>query len=240
MAGVSPNGVRISDLKSRMLDLAQTSVYQIRMVPPPGVISLLSSRGLDFFVDSPDLELLCRQVNLPESSLQTVTIRNNYAGVTEKMVNRRDFSGVLSCNFYVDRDYKIIDIFDTWQDFITNQIDPNEYKNTAANYRMTYPDSYRGQLYITKFEKDAYGRALQYTLIGAYPSRIQSIDLNYNQSQIMELRIDWTFIRYVREKIRYRPEDPSIFDNGVLDFAKLNRGLSTDGNTRPGTVRSVS
>ena len=240
MAGASPNGVRISDLKSRMLDLAQTSVYQIRIVPPPGVVGYLQTQGINYFQDSPNLELLCRAVTLPGSNLETISVNNNYAGVTERMVNRRDFGGTVNCKFYVDRNYLIMDVFEGWHNFITNQLDQNEYKSTAANYRMNFPDSYRGQLYITKFEKDIYGSALQYTMVGAYPLNILSQTLSYDQSGVLELSIDWTYIRYVREKIRYRPEDPSIFDNGVIDFARLNRGIGSDGNTRPGTVRSVS
>ena len=56
MAGALPNGIRTSDLKSRVLNLAQSSVYQIRLVPPPGVIGFLQSRGIDFYVDAPNIE----------------------------------------------------------------------------------------------------------------------------------------------------------------------------------------
>ena len=237
MAGSLPNGIRTSDLKSRILNLAQTSVYQIKLVPPPGVVSYLSTLGFDFYLSAPNIELLCKDLDLPQSKLQTFDIYDNYAGVSEKMVQRRDHGTTFRTSFYVDRNYRVIDVFDGWIDYTTNQTDANLYKSEFATYRMQYPSQYRGQIYVTKFEKDAYGTAEQYTLIGAYPLSINAIPLGYNQSQIMELQVTFSFIRYVREKIRWRPESDDFFNNGVGDFARFNsRGFGTDGNTRPGTA----
>ena len=236
MAGALPNGIRTSDLKSRVLHLAQSSVYQVKIVPPPGVIDLLRSRGLDYTIDSPNIELLCKDVDLPGSNLQTFEVYDDFAGVTEKMVQRRDHGDSIRMSFYVDVNYKVIDVFEGWMDYITNQIDPNVYKSKAATYRMRYPEQYRGQLFITKFEKDAYGTADTYSFVAAFPSAIKSTPLSYSQSQIMELQVVFTYMRYVREKGQWKPKDNILFDNGAVDFARLNRiGLDSDGNTRPGT-----
>jgi len=237
MAGALPNGIRTSDLKSRVLNLAQTSVYQIKLVPPPSVVGYLNTKGVNFYSNITDIELLCKDLDLPQSKLQTFDIYDNYAGVSEKMVQRRDHGATFRTSFYVDRNYRVIDVFDGWIDYITNQTDTNQYKSEVATYRMQYPQQYRGQIFVTKFEKDAYGTAEQYTLIGAYPLSINAIPLSYNQSQIMELQVTFSFIRYVREKIRWKPESDSFFDNGIGDFARFNsRGFSADGNTRPGTA----
>jgi len=237
MAGALPNGIRTSDLKSRILNLAQTSVYQIKLVPPPSVVGYLNTKGVNFYSNITDIELLCKDLDLPQSKLQTFDIYDNYAGVSEKMVQRRDHGATFRTSFYVDRNYRVIDVFDGWIDYITNQTDTNQYKSEVATYRMQYPQQYRGQIFVTKFEKDAYGTAEQYTLIGAYPLSINAIPLGYNQSQIMELQVTFSFIRYVREKIKWKPESDSIFNNGVGDFARFNsRGSGTDGNTRPGTA----
>ncbi len=236
MAGALPNGIRTSDLKSRVLNLAQSSVYQIRLVPPPGVIGFLQSRGIDFYVDAPNIELLCREVTLPTSSLQTFEVYDNYAGVTENMVQRRDFGKSLRATFYVDRDYKVLDIFDGWQDYISNQLSVRDYSSPYASYRMQYPSQYRGTMFITKFEKDAYGVATQYTMVGAYPLDLNVDQLSYDRSNILKIQVSMTYLRYVRENIRWKPENDSIFDNGVIDFARLNRGIDSDGNSRPGTA----
>jgi hypothetical protein len=42
MAGPSPNTLSISKIKSNLLNLAQTSVYQVKLSPAPGWVLLLS------------------------------------------------------------------------------------------------------------------------------------------------------------------------------------------------------
>ena len=241
MAGALPNGIRTSDLKSRMLHLAQTSVFQVKINPPPAVVGYLNERGVDFSQESPRLELLCRQVDLPGSYFNTFDVKNNYSGVTETMIDRRIHGPEIQMQFYVDRDYRVMDIFDGWQDWMSNQTNPAAYKNEFVPYRMNYPSGnsgYRGQVFITKFEKDAYGTADGYTLIGAYPSNIVAAQVSYDQSQIMQYTVVFRFMRYVKEKIRWKPENDSFFNGGSLTpefFANFNRSAAFGGNnTRPG------
>jgi hypothetical protein len=250
MAGALPNGIRTSDLKSRIMHLAQTSVYQIKMSPTPEVIALMNTRGFNFNLDSPNIELLCNSVSLPGTSLQTAEVTNNYAGVTEKMANRRSFDTTMTMTFYVDRNYKVIDFFESWMDWISNQTDTSAYKNVTASYRMNYPATYRGQVFISKFEKDGYGTANSYTLVGAYPISINSTPLSYSASQIMEYTVNFTFLRYTREKLRWRQSSNSLLNNAsrvtseVLAAFNSNTNLTgflrddvgDEGNTIPGTA----
>lgn len=246
MAGALPNGIRTSDLKSRIMHLAQTSVYQIKMSPPPEVIGLMNTRGFNFNLDSPNIELLCNSVSLPGTSFQTAEVTNNYAGVTEKMVTRRSFDTTMTMTFYVDRNYKVIDFFESWMDWISNQIDNGAYKTEYASYRMNYPVTYRGQVFISKFEKDGYGAANSYTLVGAYPISINSTPLSYSASQIMEYTVNFTFLRYTRDKFKWRQSSNSLLNNAsrvtseVLaafnSTPNLTRALGDDGSTTPGTA----
>ena len=48
MAGPSPNTLSISKIKSNLLNLAQTSVYQVKLSPPADVQSFLSQEGRNF------------------------------------------------------------------------------------------------------------------------------------------------------------------------------------------------
>ena len=246
MAGALPNGIRTSDLKSRIMHLAQTSVYQIKMSPPPEVIGLMNTRGFNFNLDSPNIELLCNSVSLPGTSFQTAEVTNNYAGVTEKMVKRRSFDTTMTMTFYVDRNYKVIDFFESWMDWISNQTDNSAYKTEYASYRMNYPVTYRGQVFISKFEKDGYGTANSYTLVGAYPISINSTPLSYSASQIMEYTVNFTFLRYTRDKFKWRQSSNSLLNNAsrvtseVLaafnSTPNLTRALGDDGSTTPGTA----
>ena len=121
MAGALPNGIRTSELKSRVLNLAQSSVYQIKLNPPAEVKGLLNTRGFNFNLDTSNIELLCDSVALPGNSFQTTDVLNNYAGVTEKIVDRRDFGGGVQMSFYVDRNYKVLDFFEGWIDWMSNK-----------------------------------------------------------------------------------------------------------------------
>ena len=47
MAGPLPNKVNTTVIKSRILNLAQTSVFQVKLQPPPDVVSFLSDTDAD-------------------------------------------------------------------------------------------------------------------------------------------------------------------------------------------------
>ena len=216
MAGATPNRIKTSDLKSRVLNLSQTSVFQVKLSPPPDVVSLLDSRGVQFAQNAPDIELLCHQVNLPGSNFQTAQVTSNYAGVTETFADRRDYDTTFDMTFYVDREYKVVDIFDGWMDYISNQLDPNAFASPYASYRMNYPNNYRGQIFVTKFEKDIYGKSMEYTIVGAFPSQITPSQLSYAGSQIMSYNVSFRFLRYVRRTSR------TAFSQFVGDFSLAN------------------
>jgi len=251
MAGVLPNGIRTSDLKSRFLHLAQTSVFQVKLNPPAEVKGLLNSRGFNFNQEARDVELLCDSVSLPGTNFQTVNVQNNYAGVTELIVDRRDFGQEMSMTFYVDRNYKVIDFFEGWIDWMSNQITNDAYRSQFAAYRMNYPVTYRGQVFITKFEKEAYGRASGYTLVGAYPIAISQTPLSYGQSNILKYTVQFNFMRYTRDEFNWKSTS-NKFLNGLSNTTRLtseilasfntnpnlNQALRSDeeGNTRPGTL----
>ena len=250
MAGALPNGIRTSELKSRVLNLAQSSVYQIKLNPPVEVKGLLNARGFNFNLDTSNIELLCDSVALPGNSFQTTDVLNNYAGVTEKIVDRRDFGGGVQMSFYVDRNYKVLDFFEGWIDWMSNQLSNDGYKSQFAAYRMNYPVTYRGEVFITKFEKEAYGTSTGYTLVGAYPIAINNTPLSYGQSQIMKYNVTFEYLRYTRDQFKWKHRSNSLINNASRVTAEilsafnsnphLNQALRDDvtdeGNTRPGVV----
>ena len=216
MANVTPRPYRTSDLKTRISNLAQTSIYQIKLQPPAGVFNFLRENGreFDYGRQGEDLELLCKGAVLPGSASATHDVTNDYAGVSEKMVYRRMYDGTMDLNFMVDHDYNVIEFFEGWIDYITgvgkNQ-SRNMYKSRYANYRMTYPNDYRSEIYLTKFEKDVpYANSksaafvepkqLQYTFVGAFPESVAAASVSYDGSSILELNVSMRYMRYVRER----------------------------------------
>ena len=221
MANIRPRPYKTSELKSRITNLAQTSVYQIRIQPPAGLSTLLKEvgRDLDYVRASEDIELLCDSAVLPGSSFATHEPTNDYAGVTERMAYRRMYDGTLDLSFMVDRSYNVIEMLDGWLDFISGvgiTGSRQSYKSRQANYRMTFPEEYRTEIYLVKFEKDIKypelgdqtsiqsefisPQTLQYTFVGAFPSSVTSTPVSYGASDILRVNVSFSYMRYVRER----------------------------------------
>ena len=238
MSNVTPRHYRTSELKSRITNLAQTSVYQIKIQPPPGVFQFLKEFGreFDYIREGENLEILCESAVLPGSAAATHDVTNDYAGVSEKMVYRRMYDGNMDLTFLVDHDYNVIEFFDGWIDYTTGvglNGSRNMYKSRYANYRMSYPNDYRSEMYLTKFEKDvaypgsssstsAEPKQLQYTLVGAFPESITSMPVSYGASDLLRCTVSMSYIRYVRErkKVLVQPNVSSNFNafSSVFDF----------------------
>jgi len=238
MANVTPRPYRTSELKSRITNLAQTSVYQIKIQPPPGVFQFLKEFGreFDYIREGENLEILCESAMLPGSAAATHDVTNDYAGVSEKMVYRRMYDGNMDLTFLVDHDYNVIEFFDGWIDYTTGvgrNGSRNMYKSRYANYRMSYPNDYRSEMYLTKFEKDvaypgsssssnAEPKQLQYTLVGAFPESITSMPVSYGASDLLRCTVSMSYIRYVRErkKVLVQTNVSSNFNafSSVFDF----------------------
>lgn len=211
--------IRTSELKSRILQLAQTSVYQIRLSPPTAVLSHLRQNGFDYAADGENIELLCNSAVLPGSGLSTHDITGDFQGVSEKMAYRRTYDESVDLTFYVDHDYKVINLFDGWLDYISGKGSGQRLSRTnalsyAANYRMNYPNSYKTNMYIVKFEKDVSTDRgvfnddetfqLTYTLVNAFPKSVISSPISYEGSQILKYSVSMSIQRYVRNVDRIR------------------------------------
>ena len=181
MPGPRPTRVRTSDLKSRFMNVAQTSVYMVKLQPPSEVVSFLQSKGFNYSLAGRDVELMCTEATLPGQSLFTHDALHDYTGVKEEMAYRKDYDTNVSFTFNVNQRYDVIEMFDSWIDYIGGQTeDDEEYLSPYATLRANYPANYKSNVYITKFEKgvgnnardllrDGFQYKLEYTFVGAFP-----------------------------------------------------------------------
>ena len=231
MAGPSPNTLSVSELKSRVLNLAQTSVYLVKLGPSPGLPSFGEFRGVTSG-DISNLELLCSETNLPGSSLATHDVTNDYPGVTEKFAYRRIYDETIDFTFYVDSDYKVIEFLDGWMNYITGQgttFANDQYVDRTKYYRMNYSNLYKTDgLYITKFEKDN-RNSMTYQFIGAFPVNIVSMPVSYEASSILKCTVSFSYIRYIRTRNIRKPDSssgvagsPEIAASSALEQAAIN------------------
>tara|TARA_B100000287_G_C20378459_1_gene680546 strand:+ start:11 stop:733 length:723 start_codon:yes stop_codon:yes gene_type:complete len=213
MAGVRPEKLTVSKIKANLLNVAQSSLYRLTLTIPQAVRNRLSLSSIDY----DNINLLCSEATLPGSSLTTHDVTNDYHGVTEKMAYRRMYDETVGLTFYVDRNYKVIELLEGWMDYITGIDNKRIYKDPYASYRMSYPTTYKRNIFLTKFEKDNFVRdfsttrggsdstsrtVLDYTFVQAFPLSLTAIPVSYEDSQVLKCNVSFNFIRYVMERKR--------------------------------------
>ncbi len=223
MAGAL-NKLSVSKIKANLLNIAQSSLYKMTIPIPTAVRSTLNLNDGDY----ENINLLCSEATLPGCSLTTHDVTNDYHGVTEKMAYRRMYDETVGLTFYVDRDYKVIQLIEGWMDYITGIDDKQTYKKPYASYRMAYPSSYKENMFLTKFEKDQFTRdfsetrggtrttsrtVLEYTFVNAFPLSLTAIPVSYDDSQVLKCSVSFNFIRYVMERKK------SLVTGGDFDTA---------------------
>ena len=121
------------------------------------------------------------------------------------MAYRRQYDDTVDLTFYVDHDYKVIQLFEGWVNYIAGQGNGQRLSNDNdrkrdANYRMNYPVTYKTNMYILKFEKDVSSSSdiffdddktfqLTYTLVNAFPLNIVSTPVSYESSKILKFTV---------------------------------------------------
>ena len=219
MPGPSPKKLSIDKIKNNILNLAQTSVYQVKLQPPgdssSGLQRFLSNRGINYSRDGEFIELSCSDTNLPGSSLATHDVTNDYPGVTEKFAYRRIYDETIDFTFYVDSEYKVVEFLDGWMNYATGQgttFSTDEYVNRTRFYRMNYPNLYKtDNLYVTKFEKNKdITFSMTYQFIGAFPVNIVSMPVSYEASNILKCTASFSYIRYIRTRSKNSYPEPPV------------------------------
>ena len=212
MAGVRPERLTVSKIKSRLLNVAQTSLYKLTLSIPQAVRDTLKSFSIE---DYDNINLMCSEATLPGSILNTHEVTNDYHGVTEKMAYRRMYDETVGLTFYVDRNYKVIELLEGWMDYISGVDNKKTYEGPYASYRMSYPNDYKNNIYLTKFEKDQFTRdfsstrgdskttsrsVIEYTFVQAWPLALTAIPVSYDDSSVLKCSVSFNFIRYVMNK----------------------------------------
>ena len=202
MAGVRPEKLTVSSIKSRLLNVAQSSLYRVTLSVPQAVKDTLSLNSFDY----DNIDLLCCEASLPGSSLTTHEVNNDYHGVTEKMAYRRMYDETIGLTFYVDRNYKVIEMIEGWMNYITGIDDSKRYENPYVSYRVAYPKTYKNNIYLTKFERDHFSTVseiprttLDYTFVNAFPLSLTATPVSYEGSEVLKCSASFNFIRYVKK-----------------------------------------
>tara|TARA_B100000524_G_C23635467_1_gene364767 strand:+ start:391 stop:1170 length:780 start_codon:yes stop_codon:yes gene_type:complete len=206
MASVAPTIKNVSSIKSLILNPALTSHYQVTIAPPfndDGFSKFLADVGGEYGINKEKLNLSCCEASLPGSQLATTEILNDFPGVTERHVYRRQFDDRIDLNFYCDAEqYLPIRFFEAWMNYITNTGEDIEKENYF--YRMKFPSKYKGPLEVTKFEKNIKSKKavkpLTYKFVNAFPLSISSMPVTYDSSDLLKCNVSFAYSRYYIDK----------------------------------------
>ena len=225
-----PRPYSVSDLKSKLMHPALTSSYDCWFFPPGAdtsgtslslTLNWAKQKGAELTFDKREiLSLSCSEASLPGSSLATHEITGDYTGVTQKHAYRRLYDDRADFTFYVDSEHYQIHFFESWMSYIVGEEVSGTGTNKGLfdsdyNYRVNYPNYYRGSIIINKYERD-YGRSnsmrdlvpstkkyTQYTLFEAFPISINSMPVSYDSSDVLKCTVSFTFSRYIITKQNY-------------------------------------
>ncbi|NBU97631.1 MAG: hypothetical protein EBS19_05335 [Spirochaetia bacterium] len=208
----------ITDLYSKILRPAQTSIYHVQFNLPKEVDAFLKSdksrfgNGKDLSNAINDIGFTCINASLPGSSLLTNEATNDFSGVTERFAYRRSYDDRADFTFIVDIDYSVIEIFEGWMRYISGEGDTNSSNELKGNvtYRFKFPDEYRSNIFITKFERtqfekdpkktDSYKRLI-YEFINSFPISINSMPVSYGSNDYLAVTVSFSYVRYIQTRI---------------------------------------
>lgn len=193
-----------SELISNFLDLSLTSLFSVEIKNAE-----FGSKFTQKYIS-----LLAYEAVLPGTSLQTGQVFGDRQGITETYATQRVYPPI-DISFYIRRDYGTISYFENWMNNIASlQGDDDQL---TSLYKFTYPDTYKKNINIIKYERESRPKesritstgttgatldpkTVTYTLFRAYPTNIISIPVSYDQSNILKTTITFNYDRYFLQR----------------------------------------
>lgn len=215
----SPRARNVTDIKSKLMQPALTSHYEVYILPPPDAKTFIDKSI--FSADMQDLlRMSCSEASLPGSSLTTVEMNNDFTGVTQRHAYRRLYDDRSDFTFYVNSSsgvgvgYDQIRYFEAWLRFISGEQVSNA-ESTTNFYRIKYPKKYKSPFIgITKFERNLGSKKpsgkMVYKFVNAFPISISSMPVSYDSSQLLKVTVSFTYDRYFAENVSQNqvPKEP--------------------------------
>ena len=189
------------------------------------------------------LNLQCCEAQLPGSQLATSEIINDFPGVTERHVYRRQFDDRIDLNFYCDAEqYMPIRFFEGWMKYITNEKSDESLRDNYS-YRMKFPNTYKGPLEVTKFEKNIQSgeeqkvvKPLTYKFVNCFPLAISSMPITYDASDLLKCNVSFAYSRYYIDETTRVSE--FVNPSAQANFNNVSNGFPIGGIPRLPSMKS--
>jgi hypothetical protein len=174
---------------------------------------------LDTPAEAITYDFLCSDASLPGLSFNLSQEMGNHQGVIEPFPLAKIYPP-LDVTFYVDKNFKVIRLFEEWMNFINplhlENGQPAEpriggmgiYNARNQFFRLRYPEDYKKIISITKFERNFRVKntnvtratpSVTYRLIDAFPTNVNSIPVTYEGSTITKTTVSFAYSRYVMD-----------------------------------------
>ncbi len=212
----------VENVKNIFSKVSLDNLYQVRFISAnyanwlSGENGKLSGESLnDGFRLLEKVGLLCTQAELPASNYEQMQVFGDRQGLTEMFPTRRIYPP-LNLTFYVDSNHVVIKMFEMWMNYINPINSTKKQHNTYG--RMRYPDSYKDNIQILKFEKDSglssnwlieQGRnssntaemkfkspILSYHLTNAWPINMSQMPVSYGTANVLKVSVTFQYDRY--------------------------------------------
>lgn len=190
------------DFVANFSRVAQTSQYKVEFRGVERLTELsryLAKRDVDQKFISRELGEYCRTAALPGSQLGTFDAGDQFPGVTQQFAYRRIFPQ-FELTFYVDYEYKVQKFFELWQEYImsgSNAADGMSFDQNNYFYRVKYPEEYKCErVRLIKFDRD-YDNRIEYNFMNAFPVNINSTQVSYDASRVLQVSVRFAYERYV-------------------------------------------
>lgn len=211
----TPVYANLTQKQRRLLsDLSLSNEYVFEFVIPGELNKYLISEKYitDEFDDGNELNrssflsLLCSDISLPGSTFATAEVKDNYLGVTQEFAHTRLYTDI-DATFYVDKRYRILELFQGWMDFISGGSGDKVSQNEAVEgfyRRFRFPSFYKTTLRIAKLERDYNPKgnffSRTYNLINSFPKSISAIPVSYGPADILKITVTFSYDRYTIER----------------------------------------
>ena len=225
---------KIDDLRSRFQTVALDNEYQVFFSLNESISNEAIRLGIDRRFLSEDLGLYVSDAILPGSSFGDIEVAGDRQGITERNAFSRIYDDV-TFTLYVDRNYEVLRFFESWLQFINplySSVDRGIAKNQITKFN--YPDDYKCEMVITKFNKDLKGSTreigfangltsdrdqISYRFFRAWPLSLASTPVSYQGMNVLKCNVTFRYDRYIVSEVTY-PRRPLAGDTirGITEF----------------------
>jgi hypothetical protein len=143
------------------------SLFEVFLYPPTAVG--LTQNSVQKFT------FMCQAANLPPATMTSIDVP--YFGRKIKVAGERTFEN-WQLTIMNDEDFKVRSLFERWS---------NALNSLESNLRGQGLDAenYKADLDVVQYAKDG-ARIRSYTIIGAFPTDVSAIELNWNTTGSIE------------------------------------------------------